>query len=261
MNRKITLLKVLAMMFLISELFIGLSLIAMMVLVPSASKMVDSRHGNIGVLVGNGTPGYFISRDAPHWSLMSALSTGIDGALNYNGSNYTPLLANPEIAFGTVTFGSFRFRSRNPVVSLNSDKSNAADVVVSNLQGTVTFIHPASAEEVLESVKWPFIVSMLTTGAISIVILESIRRIFKSVESGQIFSPTNVRNVRTIGFLFVTSFFLKIITTGWLKARMAVYVMHHVAAGSIFVNSSTDGDMNRLTTGLVILAMAEVFRQ
>ena len=83
-----------------------------------------------------------------------------------------------------------------------------------------------------------------------------------SVERQEVFSPSNIRNVRTIGILLVVSAFLRSLASSWLAVRMAGIVTPFLAGGKVTLESSTEGGFLRgLATGLLILVLAEVFRQ
>ena len=249
----ITLLKYLAMIFQITQIFIAIGLIGMLFLLPRATSLVDKRLGSVGLYVNNGSPGYFVSNDSSGWTFLSILNSGTEGRLNFNHQGLP--------SYGTVTMGPFHLRNSENAFTVNSAPVREAGVSFNNLEGTVTFEHPKSAAELIDPLKVPFYVSMLAAGVTSIALLECIRRMFSSVDQGEVFSAVNARRVRLIGWLFIASSVLRLITTGWLKHRMAVLVMHQVPLGGMTVDSTTTGDWLGITIGLVILALAEVFRQ
>jgi hypothetical protein len=254
MKKKHLLLRYLALIFQMTQIFIVIGLIGMMVLIPRAVSLVNNQSGSVGLFVNNGSPGFYVSNDSAGWTFLSILNSGTEGSLQF-----THLRGMPY--YGNVTLGPFRFRNLENKFTINSVPARETGVTISNLDGTVTFEHPKDAAMLLSPLQVPFVVSMLVAGLTSIALLECIRRMFQSVEQGEVFSGKNVRRVRIIGWLFIASAILRLITTGWLKHRMADLVMHHVPLGGMTVESTTSGDWLGLTTGLVILGLAEVFRQ
>ena len=163
--------------------------------------------------------------------------------------------------YGNISLGPMRLNPGPPPFSLNFRDASAQAVVIDDIEGIVTIKRPEKAAEVLASIKWPFLASMLCTGGAGLAILELLRRMFRSAERGEVFTAANIGNVRGIGFLLIASSILKLFTAAWLASRMAAYVMQHVAAGKMSVESSSEGNLSGLVTGLMILALAEVFRQ
>ena len=251
MKTKITLRTYIAMIFLVTEITLGVGLVALLALIPYSESMVNRERGSLGLFVIHGSP---------DWAAITLLPNSREGTLNYRPQSLTYLPIGKS-EFGNITFGNFRFHTTEGDYHLKPSGANTEVAVIDNLEGTVTFKHPANAADILASVKWPFIISMLSAGGITIAILELIRRMIRSVDRGQAFTAANLRRVRQIGLLFIAAWLLKLVTTGWLKYRMVAYVMAHVAKGSLSLDSSTDGDWFGLTMGFVILALAEVFRQ
>jgi hypothetical protein len=249
-NRKAKLLRFLECVFAIGEITVGLGLIAIVPMVQYSATVVERHRGNLGIYAYGGSPS---------WSWFSSLPFSSEGTLGFN--QRTPPTSYHE--FGDITFGPFGFKTNEDgnAYRLVPSKITAEAVEINNLEGTVTFKRPGNAVDVLATIKWPFVVSMFCTGGMSILIMELIRRLLSKLRLGQVFTSQSIRTVHLIGSLFIASSLLKLITTGWLKYRMAAYVIQHVAAGSVHLDSTTSGDWSGITIGLVILACAEVFRQ
>jgi hypothetical protein len=253
MNKNRSLIKTLKIFCVLSEIIIGLGLVAMVVSIPFSESMVDSRHANMGLFVINGTPA---------WSFYARLPRSTSGSISYTGGTtaFTEGLPVPNSELGDISVGPFRMNEDEGAYRATSKDIKPQAIVIDHIEGTVTFKRPENATQILASIKWPFVVTMLCTGCASLAILELLRRMFKSVERGEIFSAANIQNVRAIGFLLVTSSILKFIAVGWLVDRMATYVTQHVA-GKMTLASTYEGNLSGLGTGFVILALAEVFRQ
>jgi hypothetical protein len=173
----------------------------------------------------------------------------------------TPVFFPSASTLGSITFGRFRFRSGEDARHLDAP-GNDHGVVIDALEGSFTFPNSANASEILAPVKWPCICNILSTGVITIAILELLGRMFRKVEEGEIFTKRSIRHAQMIGFLFLASSLCKGGMAGWLKSAMGAVVLQHVPTGTIYLNTSANGDFGPgLVTGLVILALAEVFRQ
>lgn len=256
MNKKFYLLKFLAMVFRISEIFIGIGIISTFILFPYATRIVEQRSGNLGIFVSGGTPGFNFTHGKSGFS-WSSVEKDQSPALR---PKLDPLFTNNTL-FGRITLG--RFRTNEGALKLTMVKKNGVAAEVDSLEGsfTFTFTSPDDAAAILDPIKWPFIFSFLCTGGITIAILESLSRMFRKVETGEIFAQTSIRHVQVVGFLFIASSLLKGFSAAWLKHAMAAVVMQQVATEAIKLDSSATGDSSSFITGLVILALAEVFRQ
>ncbi|HEY5079457.1 MAG TPA: DUF2975 domain-containing protein [Opitutaceae bacterium] len=134
-------------------------------------------------------------------------------------------------------------------------------MALGRIEGVVTLERPDEAAEAMASAKWPFAFSAFCTGAASLAVLELFRRMLKSVEIGEVFTLSNIQNVRKVGILLVASCILKAVAAAWLVVRMSALVGPHMAGGRYSLESSSEGGLPGLATGLMILALAEVFRQ
>ena len=261
MQKKFTLLKVLAMIFQLSELYIGIGLVGSLFLFPYARSLVASKHGNVTFFVSNGSPNFFVSDDATDSSLVSnvvqwAAHENTEGALNYD--KHPPIFSYS--GYGNISFGPFGISGEGNRQALDRKNINAEAVQMDSLTGMFTLIRPANAGEILSAVQGPFLFSIFCTGLISITILELLSRMFKRVDAGEAFTPASIRRVQFIGILFIAAGILRPLTTWWLKREMADFAMHHVAT-RIFLHPSSESNMSAVTTGFVILALAELFRQ
>lgn len=257
MKKSFTLLKFLAMLFRISEIFIGIGIISTTFMFPYAARMVEQRSGNLGIFVTGGTPGFFFAQNRGGGLSWSSVEQDQSPALRPKLEALFPT----NSTFGRITFG--RFRTNDSAHQLNVIKNGGTVAVMDSLEGSFTFAveNPAVATAILDPIKWPFIVSFLCTGITTIAILELLSRMFRKVEAGEIFTRTSIKYAQVIGFLFIASSLLKGFTAAWLKHAMASVVMQHLAAGSLYLDSSAKGDSSGFITGLVILALAEIFRQ
>ena len=239
------------------EIFAAVGLLAVLLLVPFSEALIESGRANVGLYAGH---------DGPDWSFRVRLPHSADAYIAYDNNDhrftYSSLaLSGLNPGFGRTSLGPFRLHIEKEAFSLNDATIKAQGFAIDHVDGIVTITRPEAAAQALAFTKWPLGVGMLCTGCVSLAILELLRRMLKSVEQREVFSAVNIRNVRKIGYLLIASSFMKLIAAGWLVNRMAAFVMQHVIAGNATLESSSEGDLSGVWTGLVVLVLAEVFRQ
>jgi len=248
MKRKYRLIKFLRIACVIGEVFGVIGLLVTLLMGPFLEGMVDNRQASVGLYIDNGSPDMSFNARIPH---------STDGNFSFDRRG----TAAGKIEYGNVSFGPFLL-SLDPSSSSSILRDlNAQGVEINNLEGTVTIKQPPKAAEVLASIKWPLAAGMLCGGIAGLLILELFRRMFRSAERDEVFTAANIRNVRGIGYLLIASGILKMITSAWLMNRMEAYVTQHVAAGRVGLETTTSAGPLGLVTGLMVLALAEVFRQ
>jgi len=251
-----TLLKFLSVTFRATAFLVGIGIIGTLVMFPYATRMVEHRAVNLGLFVVDGAPAFSFTHGSSgfSWSTMDHQGPALQPGLRYPAE----LLSGSPL--GRITFGRFSLRNNDGARQIEMAKKDGSVAVMDALEGSFTFAGTTNASEILAPVKWPFIVSILCTGVFTIAVLELLSRMFDRVQSGEVFTQTTVRYAQVIGILFIASSLLKGFTAAWLKHAMAVVVMQQVAPGALYLDSSARGDSSGLVTGLVILALAEVFR-
>jgi hypothetical protein len=248
MKRKYRLIKFLRIACVIGEAFGVIGLLITLFMVPFLEGMVDNRQASVALYIDNGSPGLSFNARLPH---------STDGNFSFDRRG----MAAGKIEYGNVSFGPFLL-SLDPSASSSILRNlNAQGVEINNLEGTITIKEPQKAAEVLASIKWPLVAGMLCMGVAGLLILELFRRMFRSAERDEVFTTANIRNVRGIGYLLIASGILKLITAAWLMNRMGAYVAQHVAAGGVGPETTTTAGPLGVVTGLMVLALAEVFRQ
>lgn len=104
-------------------------------------------------------------------------------------------------------------------------------------------------------------------------LFDLLRRLFRNVVRGDSFTRNNVRLVQSIGLALVVFSFVSAVAEGWFQYALTDFLTHHATAtlagspvplsgqmltfnsdGGIFFNSL-------FLTGLLVLALSEVFRQ
>lgn len=93
----------------------------------------------------------------------------------------------------------------------------------------------------------------LATAFVSLVLL---RRIFTTMTTGTPFLPENVTRIRALGFITIGVG----IATGLAEIALGLLVLNNVTSTGIDINYSFKLNLAAVFVGLVILALAEVFR-
>jgi hypothetical protein len=124
----------------------------------------------------------------------------------------------------------------------------------------VSFIRPTNPGEILNAVRFPYLVSLFSFCAFNLSILEMLRRMLKKVQRGDAFTHSNVRGIQAIGIFFVLSGVVQPLVVGWVKSELAAYALDHLTTG-IHLDVRSIANYSVVFTGAVILALAEVFRQ
>jgi Protein of unknown function (DUF2975) len=176
-------------------------------------------------------------------------------AYNANG------LFSPTSELGQVVVGPFNLVSAGPDRFPGIPDQAARTVRVNALEGTLAFRQSQGLNQVLDAVKGPFVLCLLCTGGLSVAILDLLRRMFQSVGRGEAFTASNIRNLRLIGFSFLVSCVLKMLAAAWLLHRMTAAARLLLGTGKVVLDSATDGNWSGVAVGLVVLALAEIFRQ
>jgi hypothetical protein len=75
-----------------------------------------------------------------------------------------------------------------------------------------------------------------------------------------VFTDANIRNLYKIGILLIFSGIVRLLLAGWLVSRMVAFVTQHFATQGMALESSSGGNLSAVLPGLMIIALAEVFR-
>jgi hypothetical protein len=226
---------------LVAEAVAALRLLAILAILPFSDALVRSGHASVGLYPRNGSI---------DWTFSAHLPFGGRDSFIVDGPGIPP---DPRL--GKVSLGPFRLHLAD------AEDAPGRSAVVEKAEGVVTLVHPDEAAHAAASAKWPFAISAFCTGAVGLALLELFRRMLRSVERHEVFAASNIRDVRTIGILLVGSSILKAFTAAWLAMRMAAIVTPYLAGGKVTLESSSNGGLPGLATGLMILVLAEVFRQ
>jgi len=95
-------------------------------------------------------------------------------------------------------------------------------------------------------------------GALMLLFLHNLRRIFQRVRDGAAFDTQNVVRLRTLGMLLLAIAGLNAVA----EVATSIVVRRGLAAGSgVTVPSGFHADLSRIPVALILIALAEVFRR
>ncbi|HXQ82042.1 MAG TPA: DUF2975 domain-containing protein [Opitutaceae bacterium] len=256
MKTSLRLIKFLHVFCIICEIAAAIGLVAVVLMAPFLESMVRGGRANVGLYAGHG------SLD---WSFKARLPYGTHSSIGYDGAEPGARNASSgdtglEFGYGRVSFGPFRLHLEDGAFPTKARDIKDQAVAIDQIEGTMTLLRPEVAAQALASARLPFVAGMLCTGGIGLAILDLLRRMLKSAIQREVFTGANIRNVQMVGLLIIVSSVLKLAAGAWLVSRMTSFVIQHVATGNVAVETYSQGDVS-MATGLLILALAEVFRQ
>lgn len=193
---------------------------------------------------------------AMRWVILICVIFGFFICFMYPSRIFVP-------AFETVGLSSDSASIR---VILNSSNTDA--LVLRNLEGTLVLMHPSTGSEILSLARWAHLLPRFLEAGFTLLLFHLLWRLCSNAEHGEIFSENNIKLVRTVGGLLIVYTLLFSLINAWSAYRIGRYVDEHVSIESIksihlSLRPSSFNfhlDAGLLVTGLLVLALAEVFR-
>jgi hypothetical protein len=178
-----------------------------------------------------------------------------------------------------LELGEVGLMPESGALTVTTADSKAGTVSINNLHARVSVKNPG--EDALALTRWhtlPFVLGYL--GFVT-VLFDLLRRLFRNVERGEIFTERSVHLVHVIGIAIVVFTFLSAATTTWHNHAIRTYLEQQADArgieiqgikmaltspyaGSIAIDSrhyGFDFSWGGILTGLLVLSLGEVFRQ
>ncbi|MGA2015322.1 MAG: DUF2975 domain-containing protein [Opitutaceae bacterium] len=243
MKPRLNLIKALHVLCIVCEISTAVGLAAVLLMAPFSAALVRDGRANFGLYAGHGSL---------NWNFRIRLPYGADSSIGNDGET------GPS--YGRVSFSPLRLHLEKGEGLIETRGSSDAAVAIDQIEGTMTLTRPELAAQAIAAARWPFVAGMLCTGGVGLAILDLLRRMLRSAIRLEVFTAANIRNVRAIGFLLIASGVLKLAAGSWLVSRMTEFMMQHVAGGNRALEALYQGDVSMMT-GLLIVALAEVFRQ
>lgn len=120
-----------------------------------------------------------------------------------------------------------------------------------NVRGSLTF--PARA---VGSLVAPVLAGLAIMFAVVLWVVGQLRAVFRTLRDGQPFVPANAIRIRRIGFVVIIGEFLR----AAIVFAANSYAMNHFSANGLRFDARPDLNLFTIVHGLIILAIAEVFR-
>jgi hypothetical protein len=178
------------------------------------------------------------------------------------------MVLDPKLAsLGGSAHLNFDLLGQNGNVTL-SNKTAVADWMRGNVHVQVN-----DANGLFEVIKHHGLPLALMFTVFYAVLFDLLRRVFRNVVRGDSFTTNTLRLVQVVGLALVVFSFVSAAAEGWFYFALTDYLTHHasatlagspVALSSKMLNSDSEGGglFNSLfLTGLLVLALSEVFRQ
>lgn len=254
MKPKLNLIKCLHVLCIIGEAGTAVGLAALVAVAPVLESMVRGGHAHVGIYAGH---------ESINWSFRVRLPNGANNSIGVGATDPGVRITAggaPGESYGGMSFGPLGLRSDKQAAPGALGNSGVPGVVIAQTEGMATFTEPEVAAQAVAAARWPFVVGVLGAGGSGLAILDLLRRMLRSARTGEVFTAANIRRVQAVGCLLIASGVLKLASGAWLVSRMAAFVLQHVPAGHAALDTSSPGDLS-LLPGLLIVALAEVFRQ
>jgi hypothetical protein len=231
---RLPLIKFLRLLCAIGEVATAIGLAFVVALIPLSEAKVAAGRESVAIYVPSGTF---------HLVFNVRFSSPSDSFQGYNAMPAGP---------GSMSFGPVRLRAPKD--------ERPQDISFRDMEGSVSILKPDDAAKALAFLEWPFVSTLLFTSAVTVTLLELFRRMLRSVEEREVFTDANIRNLYKIGILLIFSGIVRLLLAGWLVSRMVAFVTQHFATQGMALESSSGGNLSAVLPGLMIIALAEVFR-
>jgi hypothetical protein len=224
------------------EIFLGVGSLLIVALIPYSEEMVGAGRQSIRITI-------------PHGPFFVGCSLQFGAGPNSPDGSHQPGGNISDTGSGVFSVGPIRLRAAN------TTGASAQGVSIRDIDGIVTIAQADNAARALRFVRWPFLFSMICTGLTCAALLELARRVLRSVEKQEVFTSENIRNVYGIGIILIVSNVVNHLLVGWLVSRTIAFVTTQLPEGTAALDSSFVIEPFGIAAGLLIVALAEVFRQ
>ena len=120
-----------------------------------------------------------------------------------------------------------------------------------DVRGSLVFPAPAVGRLVT-----PVLAGIAIMLAVILWLIGQLRAVFRTLRDGQPFVPANARRIRQIGLVVIVGEFVR----AAMVFGANTYAMHHFSATGLRFDARPDLNLLTIVHGLIILAIAEVFR-
>lgn len=222
----------------LAEVLAAVGFLVAIVIVPFSEKMVASGRECLAVTIPRGTLNV---------GFKAQFGSPSDARPDFVGS----VSLQPAGPAGSLTFGPLHLK---PAAASGSGVSSLRPT-----EGLLTLNQPEEAAAALAFIRWPFLLSIACSGVLTVSLLELFRRLLKSVKAREVFTHANISIVTMIGVLLIASCLAKNLAEAWMVHRIIAFASSLPLGTPL--ESTSDGSGSGIAAGLLVLALAEVFRQ
>ena len=176
-----------------------------------------------------------------------------------------------------LTMGEIGLTPESGALIAKSDDSASSAISIKNLQGTLSITSPGSSSELLALTRWHTVPMLVGCGVFLVTLLDLLRRLFRNVARGESFTERTVGLVNKIGVTIILFSLLSTLATAWHNHALITYLQQHAVVQGIKMTFAEPGvntiigagsgnlrfqiGWSQILTGLLVLALGEVFRQ
>jgi len=255
MKPRLNLIKCLHVLCIIGEAAAAVGVAAFLAVAPLLESAVRDGRAQVGIYAGHGSLS---------WSFKVRLANGHHVSVGFGSIDSGVRVSSggdlPAVDYGRMSFGPVGLGPEPAAASSERRASRESPVAVNPTEGTATFLDPETAARAVAIARWPLIVGVLGAGGAGLAVIDLLRRMLRSACRAEVFTGANIRRVQAVGYLLIASSIVKFAAGVWLGGLISVFLLRHAGAGWASVLTSTQGDVS-LLPGLLIVALAEVFRQ
>jgi len=151
--------------------------------------------------------------------------------------------------------------------TIKANDIGAADIQLSGLRGSL-FVTQYGASDSLDALtRWDFFLCTAVDFAFVFLLFDLLWQLCGNVERGEIFSERNIWAIRKIGWVILGFQAVGFAAGLWYARMVGDFVQQHVVLEGVKLHTTpwrTDGNAlspSLILTGLLVLLLAEVFRQ
>ena len=166
-----------------------------------------------------------------------------------------------------LSFDDITLKTPASLISLKSPTSDKEDIRVTRLSTALALNLNSSDRELASAIRWTLLPKMILGLVVSWFFFGLLRNVCARVERGEVFSEANLRSIRNLGLMLVGWSLSDSALQLWSLHRLGGYLTDHAITTGI--NATLVAEIgpiiklpyNDLLTGLLVLLLAEAFRQ
>jgi hypothetical protein len=152
------------------------------------------------------------------------------------------------------------------LISIKSPTSSPQDIRVRRLTGELEISVHNSDPQLAAAARWILLPRTLLIFVLPWMLFGLLRKICARVEQGEIFSEANFRSIRNLGLLLVGWSLADVALAFWANRWIGDYLVRSAAISGLdatltTASNSISDPLDTLVTGLLVLLVAEAFRQ